>query len=147
MAVGDVVSPHCSYCGIELIPEINWAMCDVKTNHKRCKACSNQKCREWYKNCDKAAFREKKRNYHRKNIISTTNRRIFARKRPHSGQCELCGRNYTKWMNYHHWDDSNPALGIWLCRTCHVTVHHLQKHPNFLELYQKIKREVEDGRR
>ena len=40
-------------------------------------------------------------------------------KRPYTnGICELCQGKVDR-MHYHHWDDENPSLGLWLCPDCH----------------------------
>ena len=38
-------------------------------------------------------------------------------KRAYSEICEVCGGGGV--LVYHHWDDSNPNKGLWLCRRCH----------------------------
>lgn len=40
-------------------------------------------------------------------------------KRPYSDECELCGKLRERHHHYHHWDDSNPSMGLWLCFKCH----------------------------
>lgn len=40
-------------------------------------------------------------------------------KRHHPGYCELCGNDNTR-LGYHHWDDSCPSKGLWLCHKCHM---------------------------
>ena len=62
--------------------------------------------------------------YLRRNVlvVSTGGKRTRLRipeKRPYTGFCELCG-NQPKKLSYHHWDDSGPAKGLWLCHPCHL---------------------------
>lgn len=35
-----------------------------------------------------------------------------------NGICELCGSKVER-MHYHHWDDDNPSMGLWLCPRDH----------------------------
>lgn len=56
-------------------------------------------------------------------------------KRPHSVTCELCGKSPKK-TDYHHWDNSNPNLGMWLCQRCHWFANWLEL-PAFLEVMEK----------
>lgn len=65
-------------------------------------------------------------------------------KRPRPSCCELCGvpfkpNNYA----YHHWDDSDPSKGIWVCKTDHIIVNTLDKIPDFANRYFKLKEKME----
>lgn len=44
------------------------------------------------------------------------------RKRPYTGVCEICGKidNGSRMLEYHHWDDEMPAMGMYLCNRCHM---------------------------
>ena len=69
-------------------------------------------------------------------------------KRLWPGKCELCtveGR-----LGYHHWDDNNPSLGIWICIRCHQFVEFVEDMNSgqalpymkrYLELKEKVSRE------
>jgi len=46
---------------------------------------------------------------------------VRVNKRPRPDACELCGDVDTK-LNYHHWNEDNPSLGMWLCTPCHFNV-------------------------
>ena len=39
------------------------------------------------------------------------------RKRPKPDNCELC--DSTSKLQWHHWDDNDLSLGLWLCYRCH----------------------------
>lgn len=67
-------------------------------------------------------------------------RRLSKRPWPKDGACEMCGN--TKWrISYHHWDDSRPSVGLWLCRHCHDIAEAVEKK---LEIkYLELKKEVE----
>ena len=65
-------------------------------------------------------------------------------KRQYSGYCELCEQPFDR-LEYHHWDDDNPAMGIWLCHHCHRYAEGFDKaivDPSFLELYKEIKNRI-----
>lgn len=40
-------------------------------------------------------------------------------KRSYTGRCELCGTLVDSYLPYHHWDDNEPSIGMWLCSQCH----------------------------
>jgi hypothetical protein len=42
-------------------------------------------------------------------------------KRSKPANCELCNENNSN-LGYHHWDNSDPSLGIWVCYRCHLLV-------------------------
>lgn len=46
-------------------------------------------------------------------------------KRPYPGVCEMCGFPKEKGLHYHHWDEDNPSIGLWLCPRCHRLVEIL----------------------
>jgi len=59
------------------------------------------------------------------------------KKRLHPGDCELCGKR--RRLSYHHWDDTNPSIGLWLCFGCHMLAERLEKQPEFVESYNSLK--------
>jgi hypothetical protein len=68
-------------------------------------------------------------------------------KRPYTNYCELCGKYVQNNMAYHHWDESNLDLGIWICNKCHYIVgaFELIKSGKFLvliEKYEQLKAEL-----
>lgn len=46
-------------------------------------------------------------------------------KRPYPEQCELCGRQMKR-LEYHHWMDDAPWVGLWLCHWCHNFVEAIE---------------------
>lgn len=60
--------------------------------------------------------------------------------------CEVCNRKVHK-LDYHHWDDSNLNVGIWVCPSCHRMCEQIDK--GFDSAYkikrQQITEEVKDG--
>ena len=64
-------------------------------------------------------------------------------KRPYSETCEMCGQKKPR-MNYHHWNDDKPSMGIWLCGPCHWFVEGVEtglQLKTYLDLKQKIESE------
>jgi len=57
--------------------------------------------------------------YNRKHWISTPNGRMRAEKRARPDTCELCSKAVAR-LDYHHWDNEQPHLGLWLCISCHI---------------------------
>ena len=39
--------------------------------------------------------------------------------------CTLCDRK--SHLVYHHWEDSKPDIGLWICNTCHSAIHRMIK--------------------
>jgi hypothetical protein len=66
-------------------------------------------------------------------------------KRDYSGKCEICGwiPNGKKILAYHHWDDTNPSKGLWVCYVCHCFVERMDK--GFLPKYSTLRMEVENA--
>lgn len=67
--------------------------------------------------------------------------------RPRPESCELCGASPKK-LVHHHWDDSNPKKGIWVCNRCHLVVEYYDKIvagelSEVIESYLKLKKELD----
>ena len=43
-------------------------------------------------------------------------------RRPRPEACELCG-SVSRRLAWHHWNENNLELGMWLCGRCHPGVH------------------------
>ena len=104
-----------------------------------------ERCREvalnyWRKYGDK--YKDQKRIYARQHIVTTTKGvRYYGlnkRARP-DGICEIC-QGKTVRLDYHHWDDSNVNLGLWVCKRCHVLCGGVEK--GFDKIYLKLKDEI-----
>ena len=68
--------------------------------------------REWYlRNYDKVIARR------RHSLLDGKWRGLS--KRLYPGHCELCGKSVNSYLHYHHWDDNEPSIGMWLCAQCH----------------------------
>lgn len=66
-------------------------------------------------------------------------------KRPKPKSCELCGRSSE--LVYHHWDNTNLLLGMWVCRACHSIIRHIEDGlvGMYLKLKDDIAREIGDA--
>lgn len=80
----------------------------------------------------------------RERRLSTSNGMIYGlskRPWPKDGKCELCGKIKNR-MAYHHWDNSRPSMGLWLCYNCHNIAEGVE---NKLEMkYLGLKKEIEN---
>jgi len=88
----------------------------------------------------KADKKEYIKNWHRSNILTIDGKYVRVKKRPRPDDiCEICGRIASR-INYHHWDDTKPELGIWLCRPCHFMAECIDHdlHSRYLELKASI---------
>ena len=81
-----------------------------------------------------------KKKWHRQNILMINGKsvRVRKRKRPND-TCEICGRVVNR-LDYHHWDNNRPELGIWVCRSCHRGCGFSDKglHNKYIELREYI---------
>lgn len=99
-------------------------------------------------------YEKRKKNltaYRRETVLGTGDYRNVTTiyglsKRPHPGRCEVCEGFQDKKLNYHHWDDEHPGLGIWLCFWCHAVAELIDRNVNVNELaerYSAIRAQVE----
>lgn len=134
---------------------------DKSSNWKKrglCKDCLRKYYRDYYhKTKNNPGVRERIRKSNRKKILTVydgsksyavygLNKRDY----PENFKCELCNEIFIPSpkkkgrLFYHHWDDSNLSLGIWICFKCHglaeaVDLGHIfekiQKYLKFKESY------------
>ena len=105
---------------------------------------------EYYKG-EKNMYRnpEKRKKYvrewNRKNVLMTTINgkivRLRIKKRISSGFCELCNKKCSSHLQWHHWDDTHPEIGMWLCLTCHPKVEFYESGMIFK--YKELKKYLE----
>lgn len=61
---------------------------------------------------------------------------------PLDGMCELCGE--IRYKDHHHWNDSTPNVGLWLCRKCHAFAERFDAYGEaFIKRYLYLKRRDE----
>lgn len=65
---------------------------------------------------------------------------IYKRDYPYT--CEMCKRGHTGRLYYHHWDDEQPHIGMWLCHYHHIIAEALDKEPGLAERYIAMKTAV-----
>lgn len=97
--------------------------------------------------CSDASRREKQKLRHRGYLylLGADGKRHPVRvdKRPRPTTCELCGRGDTR-LHYHHWDDTKPEQGIWVCSHCHRHAESYEK--GLIAAYLKLRQLVVSGR-
>ena len=82
---------------------------------------------------------ERHREWNRKFALAVQGKHQKVNKRPRPESCELCKWGH-KILHYHHWDDNNPELGLWLCGRCHTIVGGWEK--NIIAEYLKLKEQI-----
>lgn len=96
---------------------------------------------KWHKKNDHKYTPARKR-WQRKHILQTGGRKIRVLKRdyPEDECCELCGKEGRR-LCYHHWDDTNLSLGMWICCRCHQIAHGIED--GYISKYIELKEEIE----
>lgn len=86
---------------------------------------------------------EYQRKYNREHslVVNGKHRRINKRPRP-DNKCELCNKVVER-LHYHHWDDSRPELGMWVCGRCHSIVEEYEK--GLITAYNNLKGRIEQN--
>ncbi len=69
----------------------------------------------------------------RHNVGGKANQNI--RKRPYPKSCELC--HDVRHLDYHHWNDSNVSLGVWVCLDCHRPAEFIDTKKDAIELTKR----------
>jgi len=71
-------------------------------------------------------------------IVNGKNTKVDKRPRP-DNICEVCGIVVSR-LDYHHWDDTKPKHGIWLCKWCHHMAEGVDTnlHIKYLKLKDEI---------
>lgn len=148
--MGETVSVIGYSTNPDSIRKKEWRQKNRERNRKNSK-------RYYYKNRDKILERhrkwgknnrEKLRNYERQTRLSVNGKRIRIKKReyPINQKCELCNRK-KKRLGYHHWDNNQPELGMWICVRCHHVAEALEDlGKNLVKKYFKLKEEIKNGR-
>lgn len=135
---------NCLHCGVKLTEE-NWTNAQRKKRYRICKVCNRAKVKKWEKE-NPEHVREYNRNYARKHHLGTTNGKIYGlnkRPYPEDSKCELCNK-VRKRLMYHHWDDENPAAGLWLGIRCHNFAELVDA--GSMEKYLELKKIAEEER-
>lgn len=114
-------------------------------NKKReCQRRYYQRNKEWINRARMARYREHMDEMRRTRLgvqIGTRHRTVYGlNKRARPDKCELCHKA-RKLLFYHHWDDSNYSMGIWLCVNCHFFAERVESGQ--VEQYQGLKERIE----
>lgn len=74
---------------------------------------------------------------------------LYKRQYPFDGRCEVCSKELGKqFYCYHHWNDNDLNLGIWVCGSCDYLAEGLDemdKNPFKVNTYYRLKKEVEEA--
>jgi len=104
----------------------------IENNRKR----HNENALRYYYRCEKDGGNyyqrhKKERLAYSKSYSKTTishNGKVILRnvdKPPKPELCRLCHRK--SYLVFHHWEDSKPEIGFWICNPCHLAIHRLIK--------------------
>lgn len=91
---------------------------------------------------------KRRKEWRRINVIHTTlngkNGWHRVKKRPLPDSCELCNKISSPKLQWHHWDDNHPELGIWVCSSCHYFTEGLEAGLTMVhvEKYLKLKSDI-----
>ena len=110
-----------------------------------CKVCHSKYNSDWYKRNKERASANHRRVTRRTSLTSSNKRFKGLHKRVYPNHCEICGVLRERRLHYHHWDDSNPSRGIWICFYCHRLVEFYEKGliASYLRKYLTLKQIVE----
>jgi hypothetical protein len=110
-----------------------------------CSACAVKKATEW-----RNEHQEQHKAYLRKFVLHSEGKlktlKEPKRDYPLGQKCELCGQICER-LSYHHFDDSKPHIGIWVCsQKCHglcetIDQFGLSIAQRYLELKTQIQNE------
>lgn len=109
---------RCARCKVEKpVSEFGWFK---SRGAKGCFASYCKVCRVEYQRQWAEANRSRIRDRCRRTTLGTSKGTLGGlNKRIYTGYCEVCGAIRDKNLKYHHWDDTNPSKGIWVCPHCH----------------------------
>ena len=121
-----------------ILNKSNWNPSRKKWYIYLCHSCEAELTRIRRQNNPKY-YREYSRNWHRKNTLHTGDKTIKVMKRTHPGKCELCGNSNIR-LQYHHWLEKQPGIGMWICNPCHIFAERYEKGylPEYLEFKRRL---------
>lgn len=132
----------CRKCKVEL-NDSNWWLSRKKHKSYICNKCETERINKYRLN-NKEKLYQKGKAYSIRSRLWSKKRipHCGLNKRPKSKLCELCCNKEPK--GYHHWDDNNLNMGIWLCQDCHWGAEFIDKKSiNKAIEYLKLKKEIE----
>ncbi len=136
-------SKICKICNTDLDIKTNWSR--QKYHDYRCDACLKSYSRNWWKTSPKVpALRKKAAAFTRKHYLGMTvnGKSKYVKvqgKRAHPKECEMCQKVWADGFraNYHHWNDADFSLGIWVCNRCHRIAHGVDS--GMADVYRQLK--------
>ncbi|MBE3586540.1 MAG: hypothetical protein IMW94_10410 [Thermoanaerobacter sp.] len=106
-----------------------------------------EKYRQYQRQYDRKRVKQK-RELRRKMVIDYSTKMLWGvRKQPYplNNECQACGSTH-RLLNYHHVDDNNTEIGVWLCCYCHMRYHQHKKGTYKFALADKIDSMLDDIR-
>lgn len=133
MTINNKPSPiiiECPYC--------NYIYPSPTGNSKYCPS-----CRKFYDGHAKDDHNQYDREYASEHYVGTyIDGKYIKLQAPYKRQkpkgCEICHK--VTQLSYHHWDDSDPSKGIWVCHQHHQLAEALDKDPQVWLAYANLKR-------
>ena len=106
-----------------------------------------ERCNAQVKECKQRnlqAYKDKARDNMRENyiMVNKDGKRHWVKvegKRARPDNCEICKRAADR-LVYHHWDNNNILLGMWLCNPCHIMAEGVEK--GRAEVYLMLKGQI-----
>ncbi len=106
---------------------------DIKRMRDNWRANNKEKC---------AVYRINYSNTHINTRIRKLNTKKYGyvavnkRAKPINMGCEVCHKPANR-LDYHHWNDDYPCLGLWLCVQCHIMAEKVDKGLHIIYLREK----------
>lgn len=133
--------PHCKL--VKDIEEFSKSKATKDGFHGWCKLC----CKSYHSK-NRTQLSRKARDRRRTTLLRSTTEKAWSglTKRPYTNYCEVCGKPHSLHLNYHHWDDTNPSKGIWVCFSCHmiITLYESGKSAKCIKKYLLLKEELDE---
>lgn len=117
-------------------------------NRPEVKQHNKEHAKEYYQTHKKQFQDYQRTHYLTSSKLSSNGKSINVNKRPYTNYCEICGKPKLKNLNYHHWNNTTPELGIWVCCKCHNLAEALDnlEFQVLANQYQIIKTTLENNK-
>ena len=137
----------CNKCDV-VLTEANWYKSAFRIGDYRCNICMsayNRGYRKLWRNTEGGRrYFAAHRRFQQQNYIGRRaadgGREVvrIAGKRPRPDHCEMCDAT-PKRLVYHHWNDDDYSLGLWVCQGCHNVAHTWEDKRLRMARYRALK--------